>query len=366
MFRNFLKKIRPKKKFLGIDIGTFFVKIVEIKEGIRKPVLTNYGELGILGPEKRAFRIFEKETLLLSDYDLAKAIRTICDEAKIQTKEANFCIPDFSSFFTTIKLPLISKEEIPEAIKYEIRPYIPLPLSEITLDWVITEGQVAKTPLKILVVAIPNNIIEQYKEIAKISRLTLKIIEPEAFALARALKFMFRTQNAKKVVALIDIGARSTTCNILEEEVLKISNSFNIGSSLLIEALARFLNISYNKAEELQISQGLVLERDSAKTSNPDISRVLLPLVNEMINEIKKSFINFSQTEGKEVEKIILAGGMALLPGLKEYFSKEFNKEVLIGNPFMNIYYNPILKEVLEKRGPSYAIAVGLAMKGIE
>ncbi len=361
MFGKFFG-LKSKKKYLGVDVGTFFVKIVELGVKGKNFVLENYGQLGVLYPEEKAFRIFEKENLLLSDYDLAKAIRAILDETGIQTKEANFCIPDFSSFFSTLSLPIMSKEELPEAIKYEIRPYIPLPISAITIDWVITEGQVGKTPLKILTVAVPNVVINQYKEIAKISKLNLKIVEPEVFGLARSLKFMFKG----KVTALIDIGARSTTCSILNREVLQISNSFNIGSSLLIEAVARTLNMDYNGAEKLLIAQGLIQDNKVAAGFNPELYKIIMPIINGMTEEIKKNIGAFVQKEGKEVEKIILAGGMAFLPGLKEHFSKELNKEILIGNPFLNILHNSALKDILREIGPSYAIAAGLAMKGLE
>ncbi len=66
------------------------------------------------------------------------------------------------------------------------------------------------------------------------------------------------------------------------------------------------------------------------------------------------------------MEKIVLAGGTALMPGLKEYFSEELKKEVEIANPFSNIIFPPILTETLKEMGPAYAIAVGLAMKGLE
>lgn len=363
MFGNFSKIFASKKKFLGVDIGTLNIKIVEMKTGGKMPVLENYGELGIVHSSGRLFRAFEKETLLLSDYDLAKAIRAICDEANIETRDANFSIPDFSSFFTTLSLPAMAKEEISGAIRFEIRPYIPVPLSEITLDWVVTEGEVGKTAAKVLVVAVPNNIINQYKEIARISRLNLRMVEPEVFALVRSLKFIIKSADGKNVFALIDIGARSTTCSILDGEVLKISDSFNIGAGAFLESLARTLNMDYNKAEELQIKYGLI---PGSEPYQSDVSRVLTSSFNELIDEIERSFKNFSQAEGKDVTKIILAGGMAFLPGLKEYLSKKLNKEVTIGDPFVNMSYNPILTEILKKRGPSYSIAVGLALKGLE
>lgn len=361
MFKNIFKfKSRPEK-FLGIDIGTSFIKIVEISQKGNGLKLENYGELGLSYDEgEKTFRTFQQDTVLLSNHDIAISIQLICQEAKIFTKDVNFSIPDFSSFFTVLKLPIMTKEEIPEAIKYEVRPYIPLPLSEITLDWLITDGEIGRTPIKILVVAIPNGVIGQYQEIAQMSKLNLHSLEPEVFALARSLKPLIA--DSKKIVALLDIGARSTTCNIFEQGVLKISHSFNIGSNELTATLAKSLNIDYNEAEELKKTHWLI----SAEGSNVIIRNILMPLIDAIVNETKKVFRNFFQQEGKEVEKIILGGGLALLPDLTEYFSSEIQKEVVIADPFLNISYPPTLTDILKKSGPSYAVAVGLALRAFE
>lgn len=389
MFQNIFRK-RPKK-FLGVDIGTSCIRVVEIGRRGQMRKLENYGETETSLAEGRPFRTFKKDTLLLSDKNIAKAVQAICNEARIRTKEVNFSIPDFCSFFTTFGMPAMSKEELSEAIRYEVRPYIPLPLSEITLDWTITEGEPSKSPLKILVVAVPNEVIAQYQEIARLSNLKLKVLEPEVFALARASignKKNKREKEEKKVIGLIDIGARSTTCSIFEQKILKISHSFNIAGNELTERLAKSLNIDYNKAEELKRKYGLTLtphhfseEKDGqsnstksgagfseseVKESQQNIRKILIPLVDSILEEIKKVFRDFYQNEGKEIEKIILTGGLALLPGLKEYLFVELKKEVVISNPFLNISYPPILKETLKEKGPCYTVAVGLALKGLE
>jgi type IV pilus assembly protein PilM len=89
-------------------------------------------------------------------------------------------------------------------------------------------------------------------------------------------------------------------------------------------------------------------------------------MIDYMINETEKILKSFYQSGGREVEKIILAGGLAGMPGLKKYFADNFKKEVEIANPFNNIFYPPILEEKLRKMGPSYSIAVGLALRGLE
>ena len=77
------------KKVLGIDVGTSSIKIVELKRKGKGFSLENYGELKIQSPEKTPFRVFKKNTLLLSDKSIAEAIKGISDEAGIKTKEAH-------------------------------------------------------------------------------------------------------------------------------------------------------------------------------------------------------------------------------------------------------------------------------------
>ena len=61
-----------------------------------------------------------------------------------------------------------------------------------------------------------------------------------------------------------------------------------------------------------------------------------------------------------------LAGGTALLPGLREYCQEQFKKDTEVCNPFSSIFYPPILERKLERMGPAFAIAVGAALRGLE
>src|SRR3989344_6865664 len=101
---------------LGIDIGTSSLKVVELSRWGERKNLKNYGELRIPSLYKKPFRTFEKSTLLLETKDIARALKAILEEAKMESRRAVFSLPDFSSFFTNFQLPPMSKEEIPDAV----------------------------------------------------------------------------------------------------------------------------------------------------------------------------------------------------------------------------------------------------------
>ncbi len=352
-------KIAPKG-FLGVDIGTFSIKIVEVSRAGKRRKLDNYGEIQAEALYQKPFRTFEKSTLTLSDKDIIRAITAVLKEAGMKSTKAFFSIPDFSTFFTTLTLPGMTDAELPQAVSYEARQHIPLPLADVTLDWQIIEREGANPQkpdsFKILLVAVPNDVIQQYQEIAQAAGLELLSLEAEVFGLVRAL---VGEEEKEGSVALIDVGARSTTINIIDKGMLKISHSFDTSGSDFTMLIAKGLNIDYPEAEELKKKYGLLPSESKTRES-------LQPFVDLILNEIKKILSSFYQTDRKEVKKVILAGASALMPGLADYFAESLKKPVEIANPFTNIYYPPILEETLKIMGAAYPIAVGTALRGLE
>ena len=356
------------KRFLGIDIGTSYIKIMEISRFGNRRKLENYGSLPAAVLYQKPFRTFEKSTLLLSTDDISRAIRAVLAEAKIKTSTTIFSIPDFSTFFTNFELPLMTKEELPRAVEFEARQHVPLPLAEVTLDWQITEGEVSdkgKTPksrpvgttgqanLKILLAAVPNEVINQYREIARISQLEMFALEAEVFGLKRALV----DEEERKPIALVDIGAQTTTCSIVDKKILESSHSFDMSGNDFTKIISDGLNLGYEEAENLKIKEGL---------SDKEVREILLPLIDVVLREVSGVLNNFSNKKGREIQKIILAGGSALLPGLKDYLAENLKTEVEIANPFSKIFYPPILEKKLKEMGPAFTIAVGMALRGLE
>ncbi|MFH1643244.1 MAG: type IV pilus assembly protein PilM [Patescibacteria group bacterium] len=349
------------KSFLGIDVGTSSVKIIEISSWGERKKLENYGEIMATSIYEEPFRTFDKNTLLFSNKNIARAIMAILEESKTSCRKAIFSIPDFSSFFTNFELPTMTEEELAQAVVFEAKRHVPLPLGEVTLDWqVINENNDKKTnqKSKILLVAVPNEIIGQYKNIAEMAGLELIALEAEVFGLLRSL-----AQQEKKPVALIDIGAQTSTCSIIEMGTLRTSHSFDLSGNKLTEIVSKSLSIEYAEAEKLKNKYG-ILNNDGLKEAERT-KEIILPLIDIILREIEKVCDDFNDIEGRQVEKIILAGATALLPGLKDYTQDYLKKRTELANPFSDIFYPPILEQKLKRMGPSFAIATGMALRGV-
>lgn len=354
-FKNPFMMFFPKK-MLGIDVGTSSVKVVELSRWGEGKTLENYGEIKSTALYKEPAKTYERGSYLLSDYFVSRAITAILDESKIRTKSAIFSIPDFSTFCTSIELPPMTEKEIHQAVYYTAPQYIPLPITETTLDWRLIGGTPGdkNSSLKIFLIAIPNQVIQGYQKIAQLAGLELYALEAETLAITRAL-----VQDKKKIICLVDIGVQSTTVNVVAYGILKKSYSFSFASSQLTYAVASALGLSHEEAEEIKNNQGLI-------SLNADLTKTLYLLIDPLILKIKKISSDFYQEDNKDIEEIYLTGGTANLPGLKEYFEEIFKKKVEIPNCFSNLLYPPILEEKIKKIGPSFSVAVGLSLGGLE
>jgi len=342
------------KSLLGIDIGNSSLKVTEISGWGERRTLKNYGEIRVRTLYDEPFRTFDKNALLLSSNDISKALKAIFEETHIKERRAIFSISDFSSFFTSFQLPPMKDKELADAVRFEARRHVPLSLSEVVLDWQLVEKRKEKNqPHNVLLVAVPKEVISQYEEIARYSGLKLVALEAEVFGSIRS-----SLQDEKEPVVLLDIGSQTTTVSVVYNGILWISYSTDTGGNSFTERIAKGLSINYLQAEQEKIAKGIHVAAGNVQ--------ILLPVVDLLLTEIRKAMEGFHPHDKKQVRKIVLGGGAGSLLGLPEYIEKHIDKKTELIHPFRHILYPPILEDAMKEMGPSYAVAVGMGLRGFE
>lgn len=350
---NPFKLLLKRKKILGIDIGTASIKVVELSGSGKRKALENYGEIKseFISPnipdEKASYGAFSVNTL-------ANAIKTILQESKIKTKEVIFSVPDFSTFCTAFDIPPMPKEEIAGAIAYNASQYITVPIADVTLDWQVIPSANSGTLSKVFLVAIPNQVVKDYKMIAELAGLQLHALEAEVFGIARAL-----VKDRTKTVCLVDIGVETSTINIIDRGFLKLSYSVGFSSKQLTNSLSLSLGLGYNEIEAMKNNEGF-------NSSKKELVESLTLAIEPMASEINTVCTEFLKKEKKEVGEIYITGGAANLPGLKDFFTKNLQKNTSIPNCFSGISYPSSLAKTLAQMSPSFSAAVGVALGRLE
>lgn len=335
---------KKKLRSLGVDIGTSSVKIVELAKDGDKIELVNYGEFS-----RDSESAFQSSSVRLSSRNAADIIKKIIQEAHIEGTNAAMSIPVFSGFSTVISLPKMSDAELAQAVTYEAKKYIPLPLSEVKFEWT----RVSDT--RVLIVAVTNELVNKYSEIAKLSGLTLQHLELDTFSIARSLvpeSASIRQNQHKSASLIIDIGSRNTILTVVEQGWPVFARTAEVSGYELSKLLASSLGIDFVNAEDLKKKRGVDAGAD-----------VILPLLDSIFIEGRRIIEENLRTRNVDIKKAVLSGGTARMSGILEYAAKSIGREVIIGFPFNGIIYPDVLDSTLHEIGPSFSVAVGLALR---
>lgn len=345
---------------LGIDIGSSSVKVVQIKKKRGRAVLETYGELA-LGPYAG---IEVGRATNLPTEKIIEAVRDILREAKTTTLSCGTSLPLSSSLISFITIPPVPDKQISEVVSLEARKYIPVPLNEVLLDFSVipreesysTSDDQTKTEKEghdILVVAIHNDFIGQYQQIMSGSGLAPSFYEIEIFSSIRAV-----VDQGVGTSMIIDMGARTTKLYIVERGMLRSSHIINRGSQDITMALSKALSISIPEAETLKRTHGL-----KGGPEYKELTEIITVNLDYMFYEANTSLLNYQRKYSKNVNKIVLTGGGALLKGLSDLARISFQTEVVYADPFGKLETPAFLVEEFAQAGPEFAVAIGVALR---
>jgi type IV pilus assembly protein PilM len=275
-----------------------------------------------------------------------------------KSKGAVAALPQEEVFVRTIKVPVMNDKDLDNFIKYESAQYIPLPLEEVTLGYDRMPVDItSRDKTSVLLVAAKKETVKNYIHIVRGADLTPLAMEPESLAMTRALK----TPSGEAVAELIvEVGQEQTLIVLSYNGYVVLTRTVPFGDLSMVRALEQNLDLDITQAMEYKNTYGL----DSTKVEGKVYS-VLAPVFDKVIAEIKKSRVFFtSQNPNIRIDKVIVSGQTALMPGLLVYMVNNFNIEVELANPWVKFdLETSSQKDEIVQNGPIFAVPVGLALK---
>jgi len=356
-FFGSVKSAFHKESYLGIDIGTTSIKAVELGASHGKISLENYGILESYGHLDRINNAIQTSSLKMLDKQTAELIKRLLDELKPDTTNVAASLPAFSVFSSLLDIPVMSETETAQAMQYQAKAFVPLPLTDVTIDWLPVGEYTDKKgnrKQQVFLVSVPNEQIEKYKEIFRVIGLNLKFLEVETLSLARLL-----TAGDPTTSLIVDIGARSTAIAVASGGSLRYNGQTDFAGSALTQAISKGLDINVRRSEDLKRQKGL-----TGTGGEYQLSTLMLPYVDVILNEVRRVRDIYEQNYKDHIERIILSGGGANLAGVEEYVSDQVGKLPTVkANPFDKITYSPELAPLANSLGPSLSVALGLGMR---
>jgi type IV pilus assembly protein PilM len=351
----FKRKVFPS--YLGVDIGTTSIKVVEVKNGNERPELVNYGILESSGYLARENQALQTSSLKIFESEIVDLLKTVVRGMETSATDVVASLPLFSAFISVLDFPKMEAKEIERAIVYQAKQYVPLPLSEVALDWLKVaefEDEKGFYHQKILLISVPQEQIKKYQEMFKSVGLSLRALEIESFGLVRVLG------SDPTPTMVIDIGSRSTNVVFLEKGSLVWATQSDYGGASLTQALASSLNINPLRAEELKKERGILGTGPSY-----ELSSIMMPFMDAILNEVKKAQFLYVQQfpSARKIERVVLAGGGANLLGIEAYIERQLGVPATKIAPLSRFAYPLSMEPLVGELNAVLAISLGLGMK---
>ncbi|HTF56199.1 MAG TPA: type IV pilus assembly protein PilM [Planctomycetota bacterium] len=391
------------RHLVGLDVGTRFVKAIQLTEEAGRYTVTNFGIVEIQQPRTAGDAILE-----------------IFDSRKFKTKRVVASVSGRSVYVRYVNMPQMNDEEIVNAAKYELGKYIPVEVDEVIHDvqklaTIESSGTQAEPEMRVLLVAARRSFVDDQVAAIETAGLQPVILDVDAFALGNAYELGGHINPQAivpgRLIALADIGASKTSVHIMDEtgpyftrEIYKGGDDFTGAiaartglESHDAEALKRDVSASNPggpeaivvlekedeakfrpepeepeaSAEEGGAMPIVVVENDEGarlRDSSGDAPRMaesVAGVLDDLCHDIQISIDYFENQHDKKVHELLLTGGGSAMTGLTEALEHLLQRPVRVWDPVQHIAIDmpEDAQNQLKAAAPQCAIALGLASR---
>ncbi len=340
---------------VGIDIGCTSIRAVEVEDPAKaRPTLVRYHEVALPDGAVSRGEVIEPNTVSAS-------LKMLWSQAGFKSKNVVLGMGNQRVLVRDLSVPKMPMERIRESLPFQVQDLLPVPVADAILDFYpISEsaGEVGTTLNGLLIAVVKDAVLGNVKA-AQLAGLTTFEVDLIPFALARVL---LTRSNRPGTVALIDIGANTTSVIIARDGIPQFVRIIPAGGADLTEALRSALEIDANEAEGLKRSLGLATQVNTA--DEHQAVQIIYQSTSDLLNSLRNTvnyYINTRQSH--PVGEIVITGGGAQLSGLAEALGEMTRLPVSQGDPFTSIALSRNLSaDDLRLRRSTLGVALGLAI----
>lgn len=341
------------KPVVGLDIGSSAVKAIELKKSGRGFKVTAIG-VEPVPPDSIV------DGAIMDAGAVTDAVRRLLQSARFKAKDVVASLSGSSVIVKKINLPVMSEADLADSIQWEAEQYIPFDIQDVNLDYqILTPVAERQGTMDVLLVAAKKDKIADYTGVVSAVGKKTVVVDVDAFALQNAFETNY-TEDAGKVVALINAGASAININLVSGGTSLFTRDVGIGGNAFTEAVQKELGLPFDGAEDAK--RGLPVEGVRPE----DVRPVLHAVMENVLLEIEKTFDFFKATSASDrIDRIVVSGGASMVDEFETALRERMGTEVERFDPFRNVPIDPAALQggTAADYAPVCAVALGLALR---
>ncbi len=337
-----------KKSSVGLDIGSGFIKLVEVDHSGDQPEVIRVAMRPLL-PDA----IVEGE--IMDPGLVADTIRGLVMDAGLKDKDVVTAVGGHDVIIKKIEMDRMKESDAREVIRWEAEQHVPFDIKSVELDFQILDPDGDGLQMQVLLVAAKRELVDNKVSLLLDAGMNPAAIDVDAFALHNAFEHNY-PEAMEGIIALVNIGHEMTNVNILEDGVPILTRDIPFGSRKIREDLQREKGLTAETAEE--VVQGL--------SDLADLPRFVQGAADEVAVGVERAaaFL-MTQHAGAGLGRMYLSGGGARIPGMADALGRRMGVETQVVNPFERTPVAPDapLGLSLEEAAPMLLLPLGLALR---
>jgi type IV pilus assembly protein PilM len=328
--------------FLGIDLGSYSVKIAQLERGFGEFKLVNFFEVPLVAEE-----------ILTYQESASAALNKFISENPIPFDTCVLSLPANVVSFRTLELPFDNPKKIAQTLEFELESLIPFEIEDLLFDYALVES--GKGISKALTTYIPEHAFGDF-----LKRIEKTGLEPRYIGVdATDLSFLpnLGVLPPQGRYAILDLGHTKTNFIFMDGGKVKTVRSFSWGGDRLTRTIERVGKMDYEAGERFKHSQAKV-----QKGSSNEILAALYKEFEDFGLQIRQTLFAFYESGEEPLEALYLCGGTSRMSGVESFFSALLNVNVSSLDVLDDSYTE--LRE-RERARPIIPTALGAALHGV-
>jgi type IV pilus assembly protein PilM len=349
----FTNGAKTKDQTVAVDLGGRTTKAVQIQRKGSGFALTSFALLDA--------PVFEKT---ISPEMLSEHLKSVCTALGLKTRSVTLAVGVNEALMRHAEMPLMPVDDMRQVLKINSKSYLQQDLTGYVFDCHIfgvntakgstaTAGTVPKS--KVLVAGAKRQFIDDLVEGSKRASLSIDAIVPGVIGPVNALELAMPDVFAQGVVALVDIGFKSSSISILQQGQLALNRVVSIGGERLTAGLAEAMNVSYAEAEGIKVGMPTEVQAQ--------LESLMMPLGREM----RASIDFFEHQQEKTVTQVFVSGASARSEMMLHILQSELSVECKTWNPAAAFQLQLPAQQAgeFENVAPQLTVAIGAALAAI-
>ncbi len=352
MIQNIFKQKIPP--LLGLDISTSAVRLLAFDTTSRGFRVESCAQVRLPHGAVAEGSVADAEAV-------ARAVGEAFTRAGSKRRRVALAVSGSQIISRQIAMPVdFSDADIEQQITLESDQYIPYPLDDVYFDFVVL-GANARNPqtADVLLIVARNEVVDKRLETLAAAGLGAAVVDVEAYALESVFPLIAPQMPPTArtgVTAMVDVGASTTTLNVLQGGVTLFTREQSFGGEQLLQQIQERYGLAYPEASAALLEGSFPEEWRST---------IIEPFLDSLANQVGRLLqVFFSATGQSSLDHVVLSGGCAGLAGAAGIVGRYLGLDTRVGNPLLGVEFAPGIDAArLREHGHAWMIAAGLAMR---